>query len=130
MLTLLARRRKIGGGHRVALSLIWFRSCIFVEGVHPLLGGVIRLKGRKSRRSNFPRESFLPYYLRRTIEIVGNLLKLGAVALEIYLLRMKSKRPEHADYSDVAIAPEPKEEKNQNITFLPEAQPVQAARIS
>lgn len=130
MFTLLKRRQKVGGAHRVALSLIWFRSCIFVEGVHPLLGGVIRFKGRKSRRSHFPRESFLPYYLRRTIEIVGNLFKLAMIALDIHLLRMKSKRPEYANYLDDAIVPEPKEEKTQNTTILPEKQSVHAARIS
>ena len=130
MFTLLARRRKIGGGHRVALSLIWFRSCIFVEGVHPLLGGVIRFKGRKSRRSSFPRESFLPYYVQRAVEIAGNLCKLGVIALEIHLLRMKSKRPEYVDYLGDAITPEPKEEKGQNAPVPLKTELVHTARVS
>ena len=130
MFTLLKRRRKIGGGHRVAFSLIWFRSCIFAEGVHPLLGGIIRFKGRKNRRLSFPRESFLPYYIRRAVEIVSNLCKLGAIALEVHLLRMKSKHSEYADYLDDAITPEPKEEKEQNVPGPLKTELVHIARVS
>ncbi len=121
MFTLLKRRGKIGGGHRIAFSLIWFLSCIFVEGVHPLLGGVIRLKGRKSRRFTFPQESFFPYYIGRAFEIAGNFLKLAWIALDIHMLRMKSRRPEYADYLDEAITPEPQEEKKHSMVVRPQS---------
>ena len=101
-----------------------------MENVHPLLGGIIRFKGRKSRRSGFPRESFLPYYVRRAVEIVGNFCKLGVIALEIHLLRMKSKRPEYADYLDDAITPEPQEERKQNVPVPLKMELVHIARVS
>jgi hypothetical protein len=37
---------------RMMLLLVWFDSCIKLEGLHPLEGGYFRLKFRRDRRSS------------------------------------------------------------------------------
>jgi len=102
--TLLLRRK--GPRRRLLFSsLIWFCGSVFLEDVHPLLGGFFRFKGRKSRRSSMPREAFLPYYVRRTKEIVFYVFGLIKTIWELWILFKYANRPENKDYMDVSIAP-------------------------
>jgi hypothetical protein len=103
--TILKRLKSRGLQKRTTASLIWFCSSIFSEKVHPLLGGFIRMKGRKNRRPGFPRENFLIYYLRRAFELAGSVVGLAYWAIRLYRLKIKSGKPENANYSDAAITP-------------------------
>jgi radical SAM superfamily enzyme YgiQ (UPF0313 family) len=115
MFTLLKRRHAVGGGNRVAFSLIWFTSCVFLEGIHPLLGGILRFKGRQNRRPGFKRVAVIPYYAGRVAEVCYKLFVVAKIAITIHLMRKKAKRPEYAGYSDVAITPEPVATKTQTL---------------
>ena len=106
VLTLLKRRK--GPRRRILMhSLIWFRSTVFLENVHPLLGGFFRLKGRKDRRPGFSIESFLPYYWRRTKEIAFYLWGMARLLLETWQLEREASHPKNREYLDQAIVPEP-----------------------
>ena len=115
VLTLLKRRK--GPRRRILFhSLIWFRSTMFLENIHPLLGGFFRLKGRKTRRPGFPIESFLSYYWRRTQEILAYAWGLAWLFLETWRLAREASFPENENYLDIAISPEP-------ISRAPELKP-------
>jgi radical SAM superfamily enzyme YgiQ (UPF0313 family) len=106
VLTLLKRRK--GPRRRILFhSLIWFRSTMLLENIHPLLGGYFRLKGRKTRRPGYPIEPFLSYYWRRTKEILTYGWKMLWLFLETWQLAQEASRAENADYLDAAITPEP-----------------------
>jgi len=109
-LTLLKRRK--GPRRRILRDgLMWFRSTVFLENVHPLLGGFIRLKGRKIRRPGFPIEPFLPYYWRRTKEILAYVVGMARLYLETQAFMKEANRPENVDYLDAAITPVPVQKK-------------------
>jgi len=105
MLTLMKRRKERGKRRRIALSLIWFCNSIFIEGVHPLMGGFVRLKGRKSRRPGFPVETIPVYYLKRFLELFVSLLRFGFLTAKVCTLWYFAAKSANAGYSDEAIAP-------------------------
>jgi radical SAM superfamily enzyme YgiQ (UPF0313 family) len=116
MFKLLVRRERQGGASsRVMAALVWFHASVFLESVHPLLGGFIRFKGRKTRRTSFPREAAVVYYPKRVIAIVVNLIKLGFLAWRIYKIRDKAKGREYLNYTDPAIAPDPPAETSKRV---------------
>ena len=103
MLTLIKRHKHRGRRRRVMLSLIWFCNSVFVEKIHPLLGGFIRMKGRKKRRPGFPRENIFVYYPKRFFELSRSLFALVALALQLCWLWYQGSRAANAGYTDVAI---------------------------
>ena len=116
--TLIFRRK--GPRRRILIhALIWFCSTMFLENVHPLLGGFVRLKGRKGRRRGMPQEPFLPYYWRRAKEILAYGVGLIKIVWMLRGMKREAARPENADYVDRATMPEihsaekPSEEKRE-----------------
>lgn len=60
-------RRAIADGVaslRLMLSLVVFRGMPLIEGVHPLQGGYLRLKIRRTRRPGSPANLALLFYVR------------------------------------------------------------------
>jgi radical SAM superfamily enzyme YgiQ (UPF0313 family) len=118
VLTLLKRRK--GPRRRILMAAtVWFRSTVFLEGIHPLLGGFFRLKGRKNRRPGLPEEAFFPYYLRRLKENLAYAVGMLKLLLETWLLVREASRPENAAYADAATFPEPPEGKNEKLVSFP-----------
>ena len=104
-LTLLKRRK--GPRRRLLFaSLVWFRSTVFLENIHPLLGGYIRLKGRKNRRPGYPIESFWIYYMKRFADFFRYSVGMIQLVSEMYGLVRTATLPEFADYEDIATKPE------------------------
>ncbi len=118
VLTLLKRRK--GPRRRLLMySLIWFCSSVFLEKVHPLLGGFLRLKGRKNRRPGLSIETFFSYYWRRTKEILAYGWGMLGLLWETWQLAREASRPENADYLDVAVTPDPPAEKRPTFSSAP-----------
>jgi radical SAM superfamily enzyme YgiQ (UPF0313 family) len=111
--TILLRRK---GSRRKLLvySMMWFYSSVFLDNVHPLLGGFFRFKGRKSRRRGMPRESFLKYYAKRTWEVTSYLVKVVSMIIMIYGLKREADKPENANYQDLATTPVSPKQKPQS----------------
>jgi radical SAM superfamily enzyme YgiQ (UPF0313 family) len=72
----------------VLKTLLWYRAGM-IEGAHPMVTGLFRLKHRTSRRATFPIERRWPFARRRAAEIAHVLreyLKLYFEMQELWLL--------------------------------------------
>ena len=105
MLTILRRAAAAGMGlHRLAAVLFFFSSYLAVEHVHPLQGGIFRLKYRRDRRPIFPIEPVWAFYPRRYWEIVSKHARLAYRWFAIDFARRRVLRdPEHRSYMDQAL---------------------------
>jgi hypothetical protein len=71
----------------VLKTLLWYRAGM-IEGAHPMVTGLFRLKDRTSRRATFPIERRWPFFKRRAQEIAHLLreyLKLYFEMQELWL---------------------------------------------
>jgi hypothetical protein len=90
-----------------ALFLIfWFKGCIGIEKIHPLEGGFLRMKFRRTRRSGQPLESALLFYPKFLIETVSKVTRWISLYTRLRLIYRKVKRdPSRHEYMDLAITP-------------------------
>ena len=92
-------------------TLLWFKAMISFEGVHPLEGGVLRLKFRRDRRAGLPRESALRFYPRYVAETAAKLWRYWRLFREWQAIRKEVlAAPDRRTYLDQSIAP-PREEE-------------------
>jgi len=108
MRTILRRvaAHKMGPLNGMTTMLLWFKTMIPYEGVHPLEGGTIRMKHRRDRRHGMPLESPFVFYPRFVAETVRKLHGFWKDYRAI--LRIKNevaKAPDRWTYTDKAIAP-------------------------
>jgi hypothetical protein len=90
----------------VASTILWFNTMIPFEGVHPLEGGLIRLKFRRDRRPGLPIESPFVFYPRSVMETARKLRGYWQAYRLLWRLRAEVKSaPDRWTYTDVAIAP-------------------------
>jgi len=105
--TVLKRAMATGASPGKALFyMAWFKGCIGIEGIHPLEGGLLRLKFRRDRRSGQPIESalvFYPKYLAQTIQKQFRWLSLY-VRLHLMYRRIKTD-PRRGEYLDLSLIP-------------------------
>jgi hypothetical protein len=86
-------------------TLLWFNTMIPIEGVHPLEGGMIRMKHRRDRRSGMPIESpfsFYPRYAVETLSKFGRYFSVWRQYKKIY--KEVIAAPDRLTYQDMAIA--------------------------
>jgi hypothetical protein len=87
-------------------TLLWFKLVSAYEGVHPLEGGAIRLKFRRDRRSNLPRENPFIFYPRYMGETVTKLWRYFSAYRECKaILNKVLSAPDRWTYTDLAIEP-------------------------
>jgi len=98
------KRRKDNRRTRIVMHMLWFCSSVFIENVHPLLGGLFRLKGRRQRSPRLPLESIPAYAWRRARDVSLWLVRMAALFVKIRLILRKVNREENRDYTDVAIS--------------------------
>ena len=100
------KRRKDRRRKNIARHMIWFRSAVLIDGLHPFLYGIFRIKGRKRRSPKFRTESVPVYYCRRTWDIVSWVVRTLLMVVELRYLYFKANRKKNSDYMDIAITPE------------------------
>ena len=105
--TVLKRAMATGISPGKALFLIvWFKGCIGFEKIHPLEGGFLRMKDRRDRRSNLPRESPLIFYPKFLTELVWKQVRWAHLYLRLYRMYSKVRKdPGRSEYIDLAITP-------------------------
>ena len=105
--TVLKRATATGVSPGKALFLIvWFKGCIGIEGIHPLEGGFLRLKFRRDRRPELPRESPLTFYPKLAVELVTKQISWAHLYLRLYRMYSRLKKdPRRFEYTDLAITP-------------------------
>ena len=101
-------RRAVADGiaaKRLMLSLVVFRGMPLIEHVHPLQGGYLRLKVRRTRRPGSPPTNAMLFYVRYWTETLVKLGRLVALIWRVNQIRRRVLR-EHSvyGYTDVAIA--------------------------
>ena len=103
---------------KVLFLMLWFHSCIKLEGVHPLEGGYFRRKYRRDRRPGLKRENPLIFYPRYGFEIVYKHLYLFALIVRYGAFRQFLKMSKSAkDYTDLSLTPVEDDEYNELEMF-------------
>ncbi len=90
----------------LAGTLLHFSQFTAMENVHPLQGGVFRLKFRRDRRPTFAIEPVWIFYPRYLWDTVGKLVRVARAARHLYGLAKTIKAdPRKKAYMDQALAP-------------------------
>jgi len=91
---------------RLVAFMILFRLLQHAERVHPLEGGLLRLKYRRDRRPGRPIEPPLLFHLKLAAEFIAKLVTYGRLAFEGWrIVRRVAGDPARSAYTDIAIAP-------------------------
>jgi hypothetical protein len=103
---------------KVVQYLLEFKTIYEVEGLHPLEGGVLRLKYRTDRRPGLRRELPGIFHLKLAAEAaVKSVGYLKAVLQAYRTVRKVSNDPNRLAYTDLAIAPVTTEELDNLAMF-------------
>ena len=105
--TILRRSRASGINiFRLAQIILWFSSSVAIESVHPLQGGIFRMKTRYERRSSMPVESIWAFFPKRVAEIFVKTARILAHGWSIYrTYRRVAAEPNGMNYTDLAMTP-------------------------
>ncbi len=102
-------RRAIATGTspgKTMFFITWFTGCIDIERIHPLEGGFLRRKHRKTRRSGMPLENPLVFYPRTFLETLTKQVRWIALYSRLRLIYRKVRKdPARFDYKDTALEP-------------------------
>jgi hypothetical protein len=102
------RRAAAKGIHpnRMYVPLASFPHAVAVEGVHPLEGGIFRLKFRRDRRPGMPLENSIPFYARHWLGLIAANARFGVRFLHMmWIGRRIMRHPRLFDYMDEALTP-------------------------
>jgi len=90
----------------LAGTLLHFSQFTAMENVHPLQGGILRLKFRRDRRTAFAIEPIWTFYPKYLWDTAGKVVRAARAARRLYGLAKSSKAdPRKKDYMDQALAP-------------------------
>jgi hypothetical protein len=96
-------------------ALVPFATTVHLENVHPLQGGLLRLKRRSERRPGLPRENIAIFWLRSAWDTLYKSLILARTIGRLLMLKMAiSNNPYAKAYSDQSLTPVSNDEE---ITF-------------
>ncbi|HEY4918870.1 MAG TPA: radical SAM protein [Xanthobacteraceae bacterium] len=94
------------GVSRLATMIFGFSCAVEVENVHPLQGGILRLKYRTDRRPGLPIEPVWRFYPSVITETLMKLVKYCRQWRMIERLRQSIRKdPARLTYTDAALAP-------------------------
>ncbi len=86
--------------------MAWFKGSLKIEGIHPLEGGIFRLKFRRDRRPGFPILPVWKFYPRYAAETLHKLGQWGALLWRLRRIQMRVKNdPRQHEYTDLALTP-------------------------
>jgi len=104
----LMRRAAATGNNvgKIQTYALYFKGYHRIEHVHPLEGGVLRLKSRHERRPHLPVERAWLFYPRYFAETVLKAVQWGTLAVRLGWLARKAKNdPHRLQYMDQALTP-------------------------
>ena len=113
--------------NKVMQSLIFFHHCIIHEDVHPLEGGVIRMKSRRDRRSGMKLENPLLFYPKYAWQLARS--NLGWLGMHLRYRKLREKinaDPAKLAYRDVALTPV-QDDEDQTLEMLTHSAVARAA---
>ena len=90
----------------ITSTLLWFNTMIPLEGLHPLEGGMIRMKFRRDRRPGLPIENPLVFYPKLLRENVRKLRGYWSTWRLFTRIKNEVKAdPDKASYTDISLTP-------------------------
>jgi len=102
-------RRAVATGNsvgRIKTYALYFKGYRPIEHVHPLEGGVLRLKSRHERRPQLPVEPAWLFYPRYLAETAAKAVRWAMLAIRLEWLAAKVKHdPHRLAYTDKALEP-------------------------
>jgi hypothetical protein len=88
------------------VSITWFKGCLEIENVHPVEGGIFRMKSRTDRRSTMPIEPVWKFYPRYWTEALVKGLRWGWMYARLRKTYLSIKKdPKRYEYMDASIEP-------------------------
>ncbi len=118
-------RRAIATGTspgKTMFFITWFKGCINIEKIHPLEGGFLRMKRRRSRRSGLPLENPLLFYPKSFAETLWKQIQWISLYLRLRLIYRKVRNdPQKLEYMDLALEPVTADEIETRELFKSEA---------
>ncbi|MBX7170580.1 MAG: radical SAM protein [Pyrinomonadaceae bacterium] len=102
-------RRAIATGTspgKTMFFITWFKGCIGIEKIHPLEGGFLRLKFRRSRRLEMPLENPLLFYPKNFLSTLWKQFQWISLYLHLRLIYRKVRKdPKRFEYMDLGLEP-------------------------
>ncbi len=80
-----------GNYWNILRNFIWYKNSVQIEGGHPMIHGLFRIKDRTDRRPGFPIESRLAHFMRRFRDVRGLARKWAALLLEMEELWLQTR---------------------------------------
>ncbi|HEX8367205.1 MAG TPA: radical SAM protein, partial [Pyrinomonadaceae bacterium] len=118
-------RRAVASGvdsAKILFYLVWFWGGVFIEDIHPLEGGIFRMKYRRDRRSDLPLENPLIFYPKYFAELLWKQMRWISLFLRMWLLCRKVENdPRRLEYMDLALEPVTDDETETRQLFQSEA---------
>lgn len=117
-------RRAIATGTspgKTMFFITWFKGCIGIEKIHPLEGGFLRLKFRRSRRPDLPLENPLLFYPKHLALTLAKQLRWISLYLRLRMIYRKVRtNPARFEYMDLALEPVTEHETDTRELFQSE----------
>jgi hypothetical protein len=91
---------------RIKTYALYFKGYHPIEHVHPLEGGVLRLKSRYERRPDLPIQPAWLFYPRYFVETAAKAMRWATLAIRLEWLAAKVKSdPHRLEYTDKTLVP-------------------------
>jgi hypothetical protein len=104
-----ARRHAAMGRRKVSTvvsRMMEFKAAYEIEGIHPLEGGIVRLKYRRDRRHGMPIEPIGVFHWKLAVESWKKIRIYAKLAWQGWRIGQKVKHdPKRHEYMDLALAP-------------------------
>jgi Radical SAM superfamily len=119
MRTILRRAAALGTGmHRLAAVLFFFSSYVAVERLHPLQGGLFRLKHRRDRRPTRAMDPVWAFYPKYWWEVVSKQARMAYRWFAIDAMRRRVLHdPDCRSYTDRALT-EVRDDESETMEML------------
>ena len=104
--TIMRRSAALRAFGSTLVGLTWFKGCIEIEKIHPVEGGILRMKARRDRRPTLPMEPVWRFYPRYWFETVVKTLRWGWTYARLRKIYLSIKHdPKRYEFVDAAITP-------------------------
>jgi radical SAM superfamily enzyme YgiQ (UPF0313 family) len=104
--TIMRRSAALRAFGNTLVAVTWFKGCIEIENVHPVEGGLLRMKSRRDRRPTLPMEPLWKFYPRYWTESAIKIARWGWTYARLRKIYLGIKHdPKRYDYTDAAITP-------------------------
>jgi radical SAM superfamily enzyme YgiQ (UPF0313 family) len=96
-------------------NFIWYKNSMQIEGGHPMIHGLFRMKDRTDRRPGFPIESRLRHFMRRFRDVRSLARRWIALVLEMEELWLQTRKRSKAELRLIFELRRAREEVNRNL---------------